>query len=85
MPAITPGIQTLPGPEDFDAFWRMVRDYGVLSLILLVFLIVGWVSALAIGVKRLHGHPAWRHGKMSEIERVGTLILGGLHHRDARI
>jgi uncharacterized membrane protein YhaH (DUF805 family) len=45
---------SLPGPEDFDAFWRMVRDYGVLSLIILVFMIVSWVSALAIGVKRLH-------------------------------
>lgn len=45
---------SLPSPEDFDAFWRMVRDYGALSLIILVFMIVSWVSALAIGIKRLH-------------------------------
>src|SRR5690242_13236538 len=45
---------SLPSPDDFDAFWRMVRDYGVLSLIIFVFVIVSWVSALAIGVKRLH-------------------------------
>ena len=45
---------SLPGPEDFDAFWCTVRDYGVLSLIILAFMIASWVSALAIGVKRLH-------------------------------
>jgi uncharacterized membrane protein YhaH (DUF805 family) len=44
---------SLPSPEDSDAFW-MVRDYGALSVIILVSLIVSWVSALAIGVKRLH-------------------------------
>ena len=44
---------SLPSPEDSDAFW-MVRDYGALSVIILVCLIVSWVSALAIGVKRLH-------------------------------
>ena len=45
---------SLPSPEDLDAFWRMVRDYGALSLIILVFLIASWVSAVAVGVKRLH-------------------------------
>lgn len=45
---------SLTSPEDLDAFWRMVRDYGALSLIILVFLIASWVSAVAIGVKRLH-------------------------------
>ena len=45
---------SLPSPEDLDAFWRMVRDYGALSLIILVLLIASWVSAVAIGVKRLH-------------------------------
>jgi uncharacterized membrane protein YhaH (DUF805 family) len=52
---------SLPGPEDVDAFWRMVRDYGLLSLVILVFVIVSWVSALAVGVKRLHDRDrsAW--------------------------
>ena len=45
---------SLPSPEDFDAFWPMVRDYGVLSIIILVLMVVSWVSALAVGVKRLH-------------------------------
>jgi len=32
----------------------LIRDYGILSLIIVVFFIVSWISALAIGVKRLH-------------------------------
>ena len=78
MPAITPGIQTLPGPEDFDAFRRMVRDYGVLSLILLVFLIVGWVSALAIGVKRLHDRD--RSGWWIVLSYFGPMVLQAAQH-----
>jgi uncharacterized membrane protein YhaH (DUF805 family) len=45
---------SLPSPEDLAAFLRMIRDYGILSLIVLAFVIVSWVSALAIGIKRLH-------------------------------
>jgi len=45
---------SLPGPEDLAAFLRMIRDYGILSLVILAFVIVSWVSAFAIGIKRLH-------------------------------
>src|SRR5215470_8492083 len=45
---------SLPSPEDLAAFLRLIRDYGILSLIILAFVIVGWISALAIGIKRLH-------------------------------
>jgi uncharacterized membrane protein YhaH (DUF805 family) len=44
----------LPSPEDLPAILHLIRDYGILSFIILVFLIVSWISALAIGVKRLH-------------------------------
>jgi len=64
---------SLPDPEDFDAFWRMVRDYGVLSLIILVFLIVSWVSALAIGVKRLHDRD--RSGWWIVLLYFGPMVL----------
>jgi len=45
---------SLPSPEDLAAFLRLIRDYGILSLIILAFVIVSWISALAIGIKRLH-------------------------------
>src|SRR5262249_11943213 len=45
---------SLPSPEDLAAFLPLIRDYGILSLVILVFVIVSWVSALAIGIKRLH-------------------------------
>jgi uncharacterized membrane protein YhaH (DUF805 family) len=45
---------SLPSPEDPVAFLRLVRDYGILSLIILAFIIVSWVSAFAVGIKRLH-------------------------------
>ncbi|HXW23312.1 MAG TPA: DUF805 domain-containing protein [Xanthobacteraceae bacterium] len=45
---------SLPGPDDPEAFLRLIGDYGILSLVILVFIIVSWVSAFAIGVKRLH-------------------------------
>jgi uncharacterized membrane protein YhaH (DUF805 family) len=64
---------SLPDPEDFDAFWRMVRDYGVLSLIILLFLIVSWVSALAIGVKRLHDRD--RSGWWIVLLYFGPMVL----------
>jgi uncharacterized membrane protein YhaH (DUF805 family) len=64
---------SLPGPEDFDAFWRTVRDYGVLSLIILVFVIVSWVSALAIGVKRLHDRD--RSGWWILLLYFGPMVL----------
>jgi uncharacterized membrane protein YhaH (DUF805 family) len=65
---------SLPSPEDFDPFWRMVRDYGVLSLIFLVLLIAGWVSALAIGVKRLHDRD--RSGWWIVVLYFGPTVLG---------
>ena len=34
---------SLPSPEDVAAFWRMVRDYVALSLIVLAFVIATWV------------------------------------------
>jgi len=45
---------SLPSLEDPVALLRMVRDYGILSLIILAFIIVSWISAFAIGIKRLH-------------------------------
>jgi uncharacterized membrane protein YhaH (DUF805 family) len=45
---------SLPSPEDLPAFLHLIRDYGILSVIILVFFIITWVSALAIGIKRLH-------------------------------
>jgi uncharacterized membrane protein YhaH (DUF805 family) len=52
---------SLPSPEDLPAFLRLIRDYGILSAIILAFFIVSWVSALAIGIKRLHdrGRSGW--------------------------
>jgi len=65
---------SLPNPEDFDAFWRMVRDYGALSLIILALVIVTWVSALAIGVKRLHDRD--RSGWWIVLLYFGPTVLG---------
>ena len=45
---------SLPSPEDPAAFLRLIRDYGILSLVIFAFIIVSWASAFAIGVKRLH-------------------------------
>lgn len=45
---------SLPSLEDPVALLRMVRDYGILSLIILAFIIVSWISAFAVGIKRLH-------------------------------
>jgi uncharacterized membrane protein YhaH (DUF805 family) len=66
---------SLPSPDDFEAFWRMVRDYGVLSLIIFVFVIVSWVSALAIGVKRLHDRD--RSGWWIVLLYFGPMVLQG--------
>jgi uncharacterized membrane protein YhaH (DUF805 family) len=65
---------SLPSPEDFDAFWPMVRDYGVLSIIILVLVVVSWVSALAIGVKRLHDRD--RTGWWILLFYFGPMVLG---------
>jgi uncharacterized membrane protein YhaH (DUF805 family) len=64
----------LPSPEDPAAFLRMVRDYGVLSLIILVFVIVSWVSAFAIGIKRLHDRD--RSGWWIVLFYFGPTVLG---------
>ena len=69
---------SLPSPEDFDAFWRMVRDYGALSVIILVFMIVSWVSALAIGVKRLHDRD--RSGWWIALFYFGPAVLQAAQH-----
>jgi uncharacterized membrane protein YhaH (DUF805 family) len=69
---------SLPTPEDFDAFWRMVRDYGALSVIILVFVIVSWVSALAIGVKRLHDRD--RSGWWIALFYFGPAVLQAAQH-----
>lgn len=66
---------SLPSPEDFDAFWRMVRDYGALSLIVIVFMVVSWVSAFAIGVKRLHDRD--RSGWWIVLFYFGPAVLQG--------
>ena len=69
---------SLPTPEDFDAFWRMVWDYGALSLIIFVFMIVSWVSALAIGVKRLHDRD--RSGWWIVLFYFGPAVLQAAQH-----
>jgi len=69
---------SLPSPEDFDAFWRMVRDYGALSVIVLVFMIVSWVSALAVGIKRLHDRD--RSGWWIALFYFGPAVLQAAQH-----
>jgi len=45
---------SLPSPQDTEKFVKMILDYAVLFIIVLALAILAWVSAFAIGVKRLH-------------------------------
>jgi uncharacterized membrane protein YhaH (DUF805 family) len=45
---------SLPDPQDTAAILHLIRDYGILALIVLALVIISWISALAIGIKRLH-------------------------------
>jgi uncharacterized membrane protein YhaH (DUF805 family) len=64
---------SLPSLEDPAALLRMVRDYGVLSLIILAFIIVSWVSAFAVGIKRLHDRD--RSGWWTLLFYFGPAVL----------
>jgi uncharacterized membrane protein YhaH (DUF805 family) len=44
----------LPSPEDTTKFVKMIADYAVLLIIVVVFSILSWISGFAIGIKRLH-------------------------------
>ena len=66
---------SLPGPQDTDKFVKMIVDYAVLFVIVLAFVILGWVSAFAIGVKRLHDRD--RSGWWIVLFYVVPGVLGG--------
>jgi len=67
---------SLPSPQDTEAFLHLIRDYGILFLIILTFFIVTWFSALAIGVKRLHDRD--RSGWWILVFYFGPGVLAGL-------
>jgi uncharacterized membrane protein YhaH (DUF805 family) len=51
----------LPSGDDWlEKYARMAVDYVVLFIIFLTLVIVSWISAFAIGVKRLHDRDARR-------------------------
>lgn len=64
---------SLPNLEDPVALLRMIRDYGILSLIILAFIIVSWVSAFAVGIKRLHDRD--RSGWWTLLFYFGPAVL----------
>jgi uncharacterized membrane protein YhaH (DUF805 family) len=66
---------SLPSPQDPTAFLHLIRDYGVLSLIILIFVVISWVSALAIGIKRLHDRD--RSGWWILLFYFAPAVLGG--------
>ena len=64
---------SLPSPEDPAAVLRLILDYGILSLVILAFIIVSWISAFAIGVKRLHDRD--RSGWWTLLFYFGPTVL----------
>ena len=45
---------SLPGDELVTRYIRMAFDYLFLLIIIIAFFIVSWISAFAVGIKRLH-------------------------------
>ena len=66
---------SLPSPQDTTAFLHLIRDYGVLSLIILIFVVISWLSALAIAIKRLHDRD--RSGWWILLFYFGPAVLAG--------
>jgi uncharacterized membrane protein YhaH (DUF805 family) len=66
----------LPSPQDTEAFLHLIRDYGVLFLVILTFVIITWFSGVAIGVKRLHDRD--RSGWWILVFYFGPGVLAGL-------
>src|SRR5262249_12383731 len=66
---------SLPSMDEPDKVVRMILDYVVLFIIILAFVIVSWISAFAIGVKRLHDRN--KSGWWILLFYVVPLLLGG--------
>ena len=66
---------SLPSPQDTEKFVKMILDYAVLFIIVLALAILAWVSAFAIGVKRLHDRN--RSGWWILLFYVVPAVLGG--------
>src|SRR5262245_52471631 len=58
-----------------EKFVKIIVDYAVLFIIVLAFVTLGWVSAFAIGVKRLHDRN--RSGWWIVLFYVVPAVLGG--------
>jgi uncharacterized membrane protein YhaH (DUF805 family) len=80
---------SLPSMDEPDKVVRLILDYAVLFIVTLAFVIVSWISAFAIGVKRLHDRnksgwwillfyvvPALLGGGGNQAESVTAGILG---------
>jgi uncharacterized membrane protein YhaH (DUF805 family) len=65
----------LPSVDQADKLVRMILDYAVLFIIILGFFIASWISAFAIGVKRLHDRD--RSGWWILLFYVAPSVLGG--------
>ena len=59
-----------------DKLVRMILDYAVLFIIILGFFIASWISAFAIGVKRLHDRN--KSGWLIVLFYAVPSILGGI-------
>jgi uncharacterized membrane protein YhaH (DUF805 family) len=66
---------SLPSPKDTGEFLQLIRDYGILALIILALVIISWISALAIGIQRLHDRD--RSGWWILLFYFGPAVLGG--------
>lgn len=66
---------SLPSAEDTTALLHLIRDYGILSLIVIAFFVVSWISVFAIGVKRLHDRD--RSGWWILLFYFGPSLLAG--------
>jgi uncharacterized membrane protein YhaH (DUF805 family) len=67
----------LPSGSDwFEKYVRMAVDYAVLFIIFLTLVSVSWISAFAIGVKRLHDRN--KSGWLIVLFYVVPSILGGI-------
>jgi uncharacterized membrane protein YhaH (DUF805 family) len=61
-------------PQDTEGILHLVLEYGVLSFVVLALLIISWISALALGIKRLHDRD--RSGWWILLLFLGPPVLG---------
>jgi hypothetical protein len=59
-----------------DALFRMILDYAILSLIMLIFVIVSWVSAQE---RRRPEHDLWREFDSARPHILGALLDAATH------